>query len=250
MQDARYVAKMPFRTRGHADLVLRVGGVITEIDDRLGGQDVVRVLELGCGFGTVLLELRQRYGARVELHGMNRRPRDGDAESLLRNGIERGLIEPAAPRDAPLPTIAFGDVADGLPFPDRSLDLVYSQVAWLYFGDKIGVLREVIRVLRDDGMAKIDADEIRSELPPEYQRLVEIWQDGRPVPLGEYLQRYGMGFESATEGEYLRIVKAPRFGEDLALAFQLDLGEICANWNGVKCVYRTDPRRPVEDHLT
>lgn len=241
MQESRYQAKRAFRTRGHADLVLRVGGVFAEIDDRLRRQDVVRVLELGCGFGTVLLELRQRYGPRVALHGLNRRPRDGDADMLLRNGIERGLIGPGAPGAPladPLPTIAFGDAADGLPFPDGSFDLVYSQVAWLYFANKVGVLREVIRVLREDGIAKIDADELRPELPVEYRRLIEIWQDGRLVPFGDYLRRYGMGFEPAAEGEYLRIGKAARFGDDLQLVFQVELGEICAQWNGVKCVYR------------
>jgi SAM-dependent methyltransferase len=238
MQESRYHAKRAFRTRGHADLVLRVGGVFAEIDERLRRQDVVRVLELGCGFGTVLLELRQRYGPRVVLHGMNRRPRDGDADMLRRNGIERGLIAPGAPASDALPTLAFGDVADGLPFPDASFDLVYSQVAWLYFADKVGVLREVIRVLRADGLAKIDADELRPELPPEYQRLIEVWQDGRLVPFGDYLRRYGMAFEPAAEGEYMRIGKSAHFGEDLQLVFQVHLGEICARWNGIKCVYR------------
>lgn len=238
MQDSRYRAKCAHRSRGHADLLLRVGGVQAEIDERLRRQDVVRVLELGCGFGTVLLELRQRYGARVELHGMNRRPRDGDADTLRRNGIERGLIAPREPPDAAMPAVAFGDVADGLPFPDGYFDLVYSQVAWLYFGNKVGVLREVIRVLRDDGLAKIDADELRPELPEEYRRLIEIWQDGRLVPFGDYLRRHGMGFEPAAEGEYMRLRKAARFGDDLELVYEVDLGEICAHWNGVKCVYR------------
>jgi len=238
MQDERYVAKMPFRTRGHADLVQRVGGVFAEIDERLGRRDVVRVLELGCGFGTALLDLRERYGPRVALFGLNRRPRDGDADTVLRNGIERGLIASNAPLTEPLPTIVFGDVADGLPFDDETFDLVYSQVAWLYFADKVGVIREVSRVLRDDGLAKIDADELRHDLPPEYQRLVEIWQDGRLLPFGDYLRRFGMALEPAPEGEYLRFGKSPDFGADLKLAFQVDLGELYKHWNGIKCVYR------------
>lgn len=238
VQDARYVAKMSFRTRGHDDLVRRVGGIFAEVDERLVDRDVVRVLELGCGFGSVLLELRNRYGNRVEAFGLNRRPRDGDADAMRRNGIERGLIGAETPPAEPLPTIVFGDVAEGLPFDDASIDLVYSQVAWLYFGDKIGVLREVCRVLRDDGLAKIDADELRHDLPPEYARLVEIWDEGRLVPFGDYLKRCGMGFEPAAEGEYLRIVKAPRFGEDLELVFQVDVDEIAGHWSGVKCVYR------------
>ena len=241
MQDSRYQAKLAFRARGHEDLVKRVGGIFAEIDERLRRQEVVRVLELGCGYGTTLLELRKRYGPRVALQGINRRQRNGDPEALLRNGIERGLIAPDAPLSAPLPAIAYLDVADGLPFEDKSFDLVYSQVAWLYFANKVAVIREVSRVLRDDGLAKIDADELCAELPAEYQRLVEIWHDGRLVPFGDYLRRFGMAFEPAQEGEYLRFGKSPRFGEDLRLVFQLDLGELYEHWNGIKCVYRLTP---------
>ena len=237
MQDARYVAKMPFRTRGNADLMQRVGGVFAEIDERLRDRDVVRVLELGCGFGTALLELRQRYGPRVALSGLNRRPRDGDADTLLRNGVERGLISPGRAVDGSPADDRLRRRGRRSALPDDSIDIVYSQVAWLYFADKVGVLREVIRVLRDDGLAKIDADELRHDLPPEYRRLVEIWEDGRLVPFGDYLQRFGMAFEPAPEGEYLRVQKSPHFGEDLRLVFQVDLGEICESWSGVKCVY-------------
>ena len=70
IKDSKYRAKLPFRARGHADLVLAIGGVFADIDERLGRREVVRVLELGCGYGTVLLELARRYGPRVELHGI------------------------------------------------------------------------------------------------------------------------------------------------------------------------------------
>jgi len=241
MQDSRYRAKLAFRARGQEDLARQVGGIFAEIDERLRGQGVVRVLELGCGYGTALLELRKRYGSRVGLHGINRRPRDGDADALLRNGIERGLIAPDAPLTDPLPAIAYADVADGLPFEDKSFDLVYSQVAWLYFANKVAVIHEISRVLRDDGLAKIDADELRPDLPAEYRRLVEIWHDGRLVPFGDYLRRFGMALEPAPEGEYLRFGKSPGFGKDLRLVLQLDLAELDERWNGTKCVYRLTP---------
>ena len=241
IQELRYRTKQPFRTRGHADLVLRVGGVFDDIDERLLRQPVVRLLELGCGYGTTLLELRQRYGPRVELYGINRRQRDGDADAMLRNGTERGLVAPGVALVDPLPAITYADVADGLPFADGRFDIVYSQVAWLYFGNKVAVLREVSRVLRDEGLAKIDADELRHDLPLEYGRLVEIWQEGRLVPFGDYLRPFGMAFVPAAEGEYLRFGKSPRFGADLKLVVQVELGEICAHWSGIKCVYRLDP---------
>jgi SAM-dependent methyltransferase len=241
IRDGHYRAKLPFRARGHVELVELVGGVYAEIDERLGRSDVVRVLELGCGYGTVLLELWQRYGSRVELHGVNRRRGDGDDEILMRNGIERGLIAPGVPLPRPLPAISYGDVAAGLPFGDCHFDIVYSQVAWLYFPDKVAVLRDICRVLAVDGIAKIDADELRPGLPPEYRRLVEIWHGGRLVPFGDYLRRFDIAFAAAPDGEYLRFGKASRFGEDLELVLQVDLSDLHAHWDGIKCVYRLVP---------
>ncbi|MDQ2917333.1 MAG: hypothetical protein M3R40_09315, partial [Pseudomonadota bacterium] len=102
----------------------------------------------------------------------------------------------------------------------------------------VGVLQEVIRVLKPDGIAKIDADEVRPGLPPEYGRLVEIWEDGKLVPFGDYLRRFGMGLVPAPEGQYLRIGKAERFGEDLTPVCEIDLSRLHGHWDGIKCIYR------------
>lgn len=243
VRDEHYREKLPHRGRGVHELDRRVGGVDAEIEARLARQDVVRVLELGCGYGTALLELGARYGRRVELHGLNRARGDGDAEVLLRNASERGLFEGGAPDAGELPSIAYADAAAGLPFPDDSFDLVYSQVAWLYFGNKVGVMREVMRVLRDGGLAKIDADELRPGLPAEYGRLVEIWRDGALLPFGEYLRRYAIALADAPEGHYLRFGKVDAFGDDLEPVLEIDLSTLHAHWDGIKCVYRVQADR-------
>ena len=241
LRDAHYREKLAHRGRGVRDLERTIGGVLAEIDERLAWRERVRVLELGCGYGTALLELRARYGDRVELHGMNRLPDDGNADILLRNARERGLLG-ATPDARDLPALAFGDVASGLPFADDTFDLVYSQVAWLYFGAKLGVVRDVIRVLRADGLAKIDADELRPQLPREYGRLVEIWENGALVPFGDYARRHGAALTAAAEGTYLRFAKSPSFAADVVQVAEIDAAAICADWDGVKCVYRIDAR--------
>ena len=238
VRESHYRDKCVHRARGLRDLERLVGGIGDDIDAMLARRAPLRVLELGCGYGTALLELRARYGGRLELHGLNRFPFDGAADVLYRNAVERGLLGEGEAASAPWPTIRHGDVAGGLPYPDDSFDLVYSQVAWLYFGNKIGVVREVMRVLRADGIAKIDADEIHPALPPEYARLVEIWDHGRLLPFGEYMRRYGGAFVPAPEGEYLRIRKADVFGRDLMPVFTLDVAAVCPDWDGIKCVYR------------
>jgi SAM-dependent methyltransferase len=243
MQETRYRDKREFRSRGHADLARRAGGVMADVDERLARQPTVRLLELGCGYGTVLLELRQRYGARVELCGVNRRNRDGDLDAMRRNGMERGLYAGDAD-GAGLPALVYTDVAHGLPFAEETFDIVFSQVAWLYFGNKVGVLREVSRVLRPDGLARIDADEVRHDLPPEYNRLVEIWQAGKLIPFGVYAHAHGMSLVPAADGEYLRFGKCPRFGADLETIVEIDVSAIDPTWSGVKCVYRRRDTAP------
>ena len=243
LRDEVYRKKLPHRGRGVAELEQRVGPVCPEIEARLARQPVVRILEIGAGYGTTLLELRARYGARVALHALNREPRDGNAEIFLRNAADRGLpVDDGSPERA-LPAVSYADVATGLPFADASFDLVVSQVAWLYFGNKIGVLRDVIRVLARHGLAKIDADEVHPKLPAEYARLVEIWQKGRLVPFGDYLRRFGLGFAEASDGEYLHIGKCERFGDDLTPLFEIDTHRVDPHFDGIKCIYACSTMR-------
>lgn len=240
-REEAYRRKLAHRGRGLRDLEEHVGDVCAEIDARLARQEVVRVLELGAGYGTTLLELRVRYGARVALHGVNRAPGDGNRDILLRNAADRALpVDDSTPERA-LPAIAYADIAAGLPFPDNAFDLVVSQVAWLYFGNKIQVLREVMRVLAADGLAKIDADECHPKLPAEYARLVEIWQEGKLLPFGDYLRRHGLAFAPAPDGEYLHVEKRRAFGDDLALLFEIDASRLYAHFDGIKCVYACKP---------
>jgi SAM-dependent methyltransferase len=232
ISDRKYRAKLAHRGRGLADLERLIGGVVAEVDAILARRATARILEVGCGYGTALLELRARYGDRVDLHGLNRQAWDGNRDILLRNAADRGL------EGIVLPTLHYADVADGLPFPTGTFDLVFSQVAWMYFGNKIAVLREILRVLDEGGVAKIDVDEMRPGLPPEYARLTEIWEAGRLVPLREYASRFGMALSPALDGEYLHFGRCPGFGGDLELVCEIDLARLYGEWNGIKCVYR------------
>jgi len=233
--EARYSRKQGHRGRGLADLHERVGDVCAEIDARLRRQKVVRVLELGCGYAIALLDLVARYGERVETYGLNLRREDGQDEILRREAARRGLD--VAARGGGLPTLVHADVAQGLPFHDDRFDVVISQVAWQYFRNKIGVLREVVRVLRSDGVGMIDADEFDAKLPPEYGRLVEIWDARGLVAFERYAARFGMSFVPTARGRALRLVKNRSFGEDLVARMEIDANAIDARWDGIKCIY-------------
>jgi SAM-dependent methyltransferase len=232
--EARFRRKQAHRGRGLADLEERVGAVRAAIDARLRDRPRVRVLELGCGYAIALLDLAARYGARIETFGVNLTQEAGQQEILQREAGRR-CIDVAA--QARLPTLVHTDVAHGLPFADDTFDLVVSQVAWRYFRNKIGVLREVVRVLQAGGAGMIDADEFDPKLPAEYGRLVEIWDDRALVPFGEYLARHAMGFVPTARGRALRVTKSSEFGRDLEARLEIDVKEIHADWDGIKCVY-------------
>jgi SAM-dependent methyltransferase len=233
--EARYRRKQAHRGRGLLDLEERIGDACAEIDRRLAGQPVVRVLELGCGYAIALLDLVARYGARIEVCGINLREDDGQGEILRREAKARGIDLEACP--GLRPTLVHVDVAHGLPFADDSFDLVVSQVAWRYFRNKIGVLRDVVRVLRADGVGLIDADEFDAKLPREYGRLVEIWDERVLVPFADYVAHFGMSFVRVARGRALRVVKATSFGKDLVPRLEIDTQAIDSHWDGIKCVY-------------
>ena len=56
VRDAHYRAKLAFRARGLADLARHAGGIEADIERRLAARGHVRILELGCGYGTALLD--------------------------------------------------------------------------------------------------------------------------------------------------------------------------------------------------
>ena len=104
--------------------------------DRFAG---ARLLEIGCGMGTDLLQFA-RGGARCV--GIDLTPRSVE---ITRHRFR--LYDAAG---------AFM-ISDGehLPFPDESFDAVYSNGVLHHTPDTAGAIREVHRVLRPGGVAKV-----------------------------------------------------------------------------------------------
>jgi ubiquinone/menaquinone biosynthesis C-methylase UbiE len=94
------------------------------------------VLDVGCGQGIDLCEYA-RAGARVT--GIDLTPRH--VELARQHLAELGLVGAA---------VVEGD-AERLPFPDESFDLVSSNGVLHHTPDMVGALKEIRRVLRQDG---------------------------------------------------------------------------------------------------
>ncbi|HVN83915.1 MAG TPA: class I SAM-dependent methyltransferase [Candidatus Binatia bacterium] len=98
-----------------------------------------RVLDLGCGTGTMAVLIRQQRPESVVV-GV-----DGDPRAL-----ERARRKAA---QASLPIQFDQAFADRLPYPDRSFDRVVSSLVFhhLTHDDKLAALREILRVLKPGG---------------------------------------------------------------------------------------------------
>lgn len=93
-----------------------------------------RVLDVACGTGMLSREAAARVGAAGFVAGLDR---------------NEGMLH-VAKQLAPQIEWHCG-IAESLPFPDQSFDAVVSQFGLMFFQDRAGAIREVLRVLRPSG---------------------------------------------------------------------------------------------------
>ncbi len=121
-----------------------------------------RILEVGCGSGAILQEMRNRIpGGRF--HGLDIR-----LEHLLVTGME-----------PPSTSLVLAD-AFRLPYPATSFDLVYSHFLFLWLGDPVSALAEMKRVTRPGGWVLALAEPDyggRIDHPAELARLGRMQED-------------------------------------------------------------------------
>jgi ubiquinone/menaquinone biosynthesis C-methylase UbiE len=91
------------------------------------------VVDVGCGTGRLLRKIRKRY----------------PASQLMGIDPAEGMIEKARHL---MPDAIFSvGVAESLPLPNESVDLVVSTLSFHHWGDQIQGMREIKRVLRPAG---------------------------------------------------------------------------------------------------
>ena len=154
------------RLRASSDPVDPLTEAVVELGDLRGR----RVLDVGCGPGTVLLQLTRALG--VEGVGLDAAPK---------------MIE-VARREAPELELHFGRAED-LPFPDRSFDAALMRLV-VHHLDRARAFAEIFRVLRPSGRLVIttsDPDAFSSFwMAPYFPSYVEI--ERTRFPSGETLR--------------------------------------------------------------
>lgn len=111
---------------------------VRRMADRLSLRPESHVLDLGSGFGGAARHLARTYGCRVTCLNLSEVENQRNRELSEEQGLQ-DLIE-----------VVDGSFED-MPFEDNQFDVAWSQDAMLHSGDRVRVLQEVRRVLRQNG---------------------------------------------------------------------------------------------------
>jgi arsenite methyltransferase len=121
------------------------------------------VLDLGSGGGIDVLLSARRVGPAGKAYGLDM------TEEMLDLARENQ-------RKAGVTNAEFlrGEI-EGIPLPDRSVDVIISNCVVNLSGDKRKVLAEAFRVLKSGGRLAVSDVVVRGELPPAVRSSMELW---------------------------------------------------------------------------
>jgi ubiquinone/menaquinone biosynthesis C-methylase UbiE len=181
------------RNRSLADFDAKFGGGVIEktLRKALTSREPVRLLEIGCGEGRVLMELRKLFPS-VELHGINKKPWPAMSgpKSLIATAVNYGIFTKEEARRASLPVLHFYDATE-LRFPDGYFDVVISQVSIYQMKRKDLLLQQIWRVLKKGGKAFLHIDSMYEDYPDfisqETPRFI-IYKNNRLHPLRRFIK--------------------------------------------------------------
>ncbi|MBJ7574391.1 class I SAM-dependent methyltransferase [Luteimonas sp. MC1828] len=125
----------------------------------IDARGVVDILEIGCGFGLPMLELKRKFGDSINITGINRDAKFNDPRRALVEGVKKRCFWPweiyTYESKYGFPAYVNCDAGAGLPFPDQTFDFIYSIATTFFVPDKLNLLSEVNRVLKNESNARI-----------------------------------------------------------------------------------------------
>ena len=189
----KVISKIPWRGRGLDRLTFKIGDVTSLIESKIGQLQTQKILEIGTGYGQVLIELSNKYGNKLELYGINKEENYVDLEFAKQIAIYKQSIDRSfSPAENQINFISC-DAGISIPFPENFFDFVFSQVSIAYVSDKMNLLSEVSRVLKHDGKAVLHSEfehkgKIKSE-QDDWDTLV-IYRGDKLISLSDYFESF------------------------------------------------------------
>lgn len=230
------IIKLPFRGRGLKEFERLVCDVLAFVN--VSKTKPFKILEIGCGFGQLLVELAAVFGKKIDLHGINLEPSSIDLEKAQRIAKHKGVV----PLDYFVPNdgIKFTscDAGVGIPFPDKYFDLVLSQMSFIYIYDKAKAIEEVGRVLKDNGIGLLWVGFESDNRKEGYWSTLEIYRGAKLIGLADYFKNFpNLEYEMRPTGSILRVTHSDDMELGLKLKSSVGLTEFNRGWCGFKSIY-------------
>jgi ubiquinone/menaquinone biosynthesis C-methylase UbiE len=230
------------KDRGLKEAKEYLGNIEKIISDRLNKKKTVKILEIGCGYGRVMVELKKKFGEKIEIIGMNLLPEHGDLKIMTKLIILNEAITKEELETFKLPKIIYGDAGEKIPFKDKSIDFIYSQIATSYFSDKLHFLEEVARVLTKKGLARITFSFNKSKGAEELRPLLRIYKDGKSIKPSKFLKSFKYIKRVTAPGGKCIEVKSGNLKFNATLVSTLNLRDV-SDIYGVQSIYSLETFR-------
>ncbi len=146
------------------------------IEELIGKRGKVRVLDIGCGAGRFLNDLKEKFGDDVQAYGV----------SALRYG-EYGPLEEKGIKIAIGDAQALISLLDKAGLPQEGYDVVTSVFSMMYFADELATFKQAYNILSEGGMGffhgigfGFSENYIKREMGLEQSSSVRIFVKNRP----------------------------------------------------------------------
>jgi len=225
------------KTRGLKEAKMKLGDLEEIISNLLKKKEKVIILESGCGYGKVMMELAKKFGDRIEITGMNLKPNHGDKKRMISFALSEKVIAKKDLKKMKIPKIIFGDAGEKIPFKTSSIDLVYSQVSVYLYKDKMNFFKEVGRVLSKEGIGLITYPG-NKRIPKEFQPLLKIYKDDKQISFDNYIKKFKHIRLYPNKGGWNAIeIKKSNFKFNVELEATINVNHINKNWFGIQSIY-------------
>lgn len=226
------------KTRGLEEAKVKLGDLEDIISNFLKKKKKVRIFESGCGYGKAIVQLKKKFGEKIDITGMNSKPSHGDKKKVISFALEEGIITKAEIKNINYIKVIWGDAGKKLPFKTGSIDLVYSQSSAYLYEDKMHFFEEVARILSKDGIARITLPHYNDRLPEEFRQLLKIYDNGNQVPFEDFIKKFKLiKIINLQSGKRAIEIKSGKLDFGLELVSNLDVNRLDKEWFGNISVY-------------
>ncbi|MCK4552960.1 class I SAM-dependent methyltransferase [Candidatus Pacearchaeota archaeon] len=225
------------KTRGLKEAIKKLGNLEKIISNMLKKKKKIRIFESGCGYGQIMIELKEKFGDKIDIVGMNYKPTKNDTEAIINFTKTEGKKIIRDLKKLKIKVI-LGNAGKKLPFKTGSIDLVYSQTSSYLYEDKMHFFEEVARILSKEGIARITPAHFKKNLPKEFQKILMIYDNGTEILFGKLIKRFrNIKLITLPSKKQVIEIKSGKLNFGLKLESTINTNHLAKKWFGIVSVY-------------